>query len=281
MIREESSLWSEISAGDRLFVIAGPCVMESYELMVHVAGTLKEICQSLNLPYIFKSSYDKANRTSISSFRGPGLERGLEWLEGVKKELDIPVLTDVHSPEEARRAGNVCDVIQIPAFLCRQTDIITAAADTGRILNVKKGQFMAPWDMDKVLEKARSCENPKVMITERGTTFGYNNLVVDMRSIVVMKNFGVPVVFDATHSVQQPGGLGACSGGDRLYAPVLARAAVAAGADGIFVEVHPEPDKALCDGPNSLRLDEVKNLLECLLAIFSASRDWKHCKGRL
>ncbi|MGC8719144.1 MAG: 3-deoxy-8-phosphooctulonate synthase [Thermodesulforhabdaceae bacterium] len=280
-IGKASLLWEEISSNDRFFVIAGPCVMESYELMVYVAGVLREICQSLGVPYIFKSSYDKANRTSINSFRGPGLEKGLEWLSRLKDRLGVYVLTDVHSPEEAKRAGEVCDVVQIPAFLCRQTDIVTAAASTGRIVNVKKGQFMAPWDMERVVEKVRSCGNFRVILTERGTTFGYNNLVVDMRSIAIMKTFGVPVVFDATHSVQQPGGLGACSGGDRQYAPVLARAAVAAGADGIFIEVHPEPDKALCDGPNSLKLNEVEDLLKSLLAIYSAARKPACQKERL
>lgn len=272
MTEKNLSLWDTISRGEKLFVIAGPCVMESYELMVEVGSVVRDLCNEFDIPYIFKSSYDKANRTSISSFRGPGLIKGLEWLSRLKEELDLYVLTDVHSQEEAKRAGDVCDVIQIPAFLCRQTDIITAAASTGRIVNIKKGQFMAPWDMEQALEKAKSCGNSQVIITERGTVFGYNNLVVDMRSIAIMKELGVPVVFDATHSVQQPGGLKSCSGGDRRYAPVLARAAVAAGADGVFFEVHPDPERALCDGPNSLRLDEIKNLMEDLTAIFKIVR---------
>lgn len=272
MERRSISLWEKISEEKKLFIIAGPCVMESYELMVEVGAALRDICRKLDITYIFKSSYDKANRTSINSFRGPGLSRGMEWLIRLKRELGVYVLTDVHSPEEARVVGKVCDVIQVPAFLCRQTDIITAAASTGRVVNIKKGQFMAPWDMAKVLEKAISQGNSQIVLTERGTTFGYNNLVVDMRSIAIMKDLGVPVVFDATHSVQQPGGLGSCSGGDRRFAPVLARSAIAAGADGIFFEVHPDPDNALCDGPNSLRLDEVETILENLIEIFKVTR---------
>ena len=270
MIVKDLPLWDRIQSylGRNLFLIAGPCVMESYELMLEVGHFMRDICERLGVLYIFKSSYDKANRTSINSFRGPGLEKGLQWLSDLKKELGVPVLTDVHSTQEAEIAGEVCDVIQVPAFLCRQTDILIAAARTGRVVNIKKGQFMAPWDMDKVVEKVKVSGNDRVIITERGTVFGYNNLVVDMRAIAVMKNFGVPVVFDATHSVQQPGGLGICSGGDRRYAPVLARAAVAAGADGVFMEVHPAPEKALCDGPNSLRLEGVPRCLEELVAIF-------------
>ncbi|MCX7822332.1 MAG: 3-deoxy-8-phosphooctulonate synthase [Syntrophobacterales bacterium] len=272
MLETISSLWDTIWEGKKLTVIAGPCVMESYELMFKIGSILREICKELDVVYIFKSSYDKANRTSIKSFRGPGLSKGLYWLKRLKDELSIPVLTDIHSPEEAEKAGEVCDIIQIPAFLCRQTDIVIAAASTGRIVNVKKGQFMAPWDMEKVVEKVRSQGNTHVMLTERGTTFGYNNLVVDMRSIVIMKDLGVPVIFDATHSIQQPGGLGVCSGGDRRYAPVLARASIAAGADGVFFEVHPEPDRALCDGPNSLVLDQIRVMLEDLVEIFKIIR---------
>ncbi|MEJ5299980.1 MAG: 3-deoxy-8-phosphooctulonate synthase [Thermodesulforhabdaceae bacterium] len=277
---KNQSLWDQIKQGNSLFLIAGPCVMESYELMLEVGENVRDLCQQLGVLYIFKSSYDKANRTSIKSFRGPGLEKGLQWLFRLKQELGVPVLTDVHSPREAHMAGEVCDVIQIPAFLCRQTDILVAAAQTDRIVNIKKGQFMAPWDMDKVIEKARVIGNDRIIVTERGTTFGYNNLVVDMRSIAIMKNFGVPVVFDATHSVQQPGGLGVCSGGDRQYAPLLARAAVAVGADGIFMEVHPAPEKALCDGPNSLRLEDVSQCLKELVAIFEVIRGRQMPKKR-
>jgi 2-dehydro-3-deoxyphosphooctonate aldolase (KDO 8-P synthase) len=274
MFMKDLPLWGRIQSclGKKLFLIAGPCVMESYELMLEVGQAMRDLCELLGVLYIFKSSYDKANRTSINSFRGPGLEKGLQWLSDLKQELGVPVVTDIHSPDEARIAGEVCDVIQVPAFLCRQTDILVAAARTGRVVNIKKGQFMAPWDMDKVVEKVKISGNDQVIITERGTTFGYNNLVVDMRAIAIMKSFGVPVVFDATHSVQQPGGLGTCSGGDSRYAPVLARAAVAAGADGVFMEVHPAPEKALCDGPNSLRLEDVPGCLEELVAIFEVIR---------
>ncbi len=266
-------MWQEVSKREKLFVIAGPCVMESYELLLEVCEALMKACSDLGLPFIFKSSYDKANRTSIASFRGPGLEKGLKWLDRLKKDLGVRVLTDVHSPEEAKAVSSVVDVIQIPAFLCRQTDIIVSAASTGRIVNLKKGQFMAPWDMKSALDKVLSCNNYKVLITERGTIFGYNNLVVDMRSIIQMKAFKVPVVFDATHSVQHPGGLGICSGGDRRFVPVLARAAVAAGADGIFMEVHPDPDKALCDGPNSIDLKDAVRLLGELKVTFELFKE--------
>lgn len=242
--------------------------MESYELMYEVASHLKTLCNRLGLTYIFKSSYDKANRTSIKSFRGPGLKTGLKWLEKLRSELDVFLLTDVHSPEEARVVSSVVDVLQIPAFLCRQTDLVTTAAETGRIVNVKKGQFLAPWDMANIVEKIRLQGNEKIILTERGSCFGYNNLVVDMRSIPIMKALGFPVVIDATHSVQKPGGMGTCSGGDREFVPIIARAAIAAGADGVFLEVHPNPDKALCDGPNSLYLENLEGLLENLKAIY-------------
>jgi 2-dehydro-3-deoxyphosphooctonate aldolase (KDO 8-P synthase) len=258
---------------ERLFVIAGPCVIESQSLTFRIARFLKTICGDLGIPYIFKSSYDKANRTSLNSYRGPGLSLGLEILEGVRNQVGVPVLTDVHSPAEAERAASVVDVLQVPAFLVRQTDLLVAAGRTGKPVNVKKAQFLSPWDMASVVEKIRSTGNDKILLTERGTQFGYNNLVVDMRSFAVMAQLGHPLVFDATHSVQLPGDRGSCSGGDRRYVPHLACAAVAAGADGVFLEVHEDPERALCDGPNSLRLDEVPGLLKRLLRIHQCLRD--------
>lgn len=267
-------LWECITAPNNgPFVIAGPCVMESYELMYEIASFMKELCEHLGLLYIFKSSYDKANRTSVSSFRGPGLKKGLMWLDRLREKLDVYTLTDVHSTSEVTEASDVVDILQIPAFLCRQTDLVTTVARTGKIVNVKKGQFIAPWDMGSIIEKIRSYCNEKILLTERGTCFGYNNLVVDMRSIPIMKEYGFPVIFDATHSVQKPGGLGSCSGGDRNFIPVLARASVAAGADGIFLEVHPEPDKALCDGPNSWYLNQVEGILNDVKVIYKAIRE--------
>ncbi len=256
---------------DGLLVIAGPCVMESEEIVLETARRLKEICRRLALPFVFKSSYDKANRTSIRSFRGPGIEKGLGILGAVREELSVPVLTDVHSPEEAARAAEVVDVLQIPAFLCRQTDLIVAAAETGREVNIKKGQFLAPWDMRNTIEKFTSTGNTNLMITERGTTFGYNNLVVDFRAFPLMRSFGFPVIFDVTHSLQLPGGQGSCSGGQREFAAPLARAAVAAGVDGLFMEVHPDPDRALCDGPNMIRLDDLEEMLTVIKAIHEVS----------
>lgn len=254
----------------RLFVIAGPCVIESEKLLTKVAGALKEITIALDMPFIFKSSYDKANRLSAKSFRGLGPARGLRILANVRRKTGVPVISDVHSVNEVKPAAKVLDVIQIPAFLCRQTDLVVAAAKTKKALNIKKGQFMSPWDMRHVAEKAVRAGNRRVMLTERGTTFGYGNLVVDMRSIPIMKGLGYPVVFDATHSVQMPGGRGGSSGGDRAMIPVLARAAVAAGCDGVFLEVHPEPDSAPCDGPNMIELDRVGALLKSLKAIFES-----------
>lgn len=242
-------------------MIAGPCVMEDEESTLHAASSLKEICEDVSIPLIFKSSYDKANRTSLRSYRGPGLEEGLRVLERVKKETGIPVLSDVHCIEEISMAKEVLDCIQIPAFLCRQTDLVLAVAKAGRPVNIKKGQFLAPWDMNYVIEKATSEGNEDLLLTERGTAFGYNNLVVDMRSLMIMREMGYPVVFDVTHSIQLPGGRGDSSGGDREYVSGLARAAVAVGIDGIFMEVHHDPNKALCDGPNSLSMDKVKGLL--------------------
>jgi 2-dehydro-3-deoxyphosphooctonate aldolase (KDO 8-P synthase) len=250
------------------FILAGPCVIESREITLLAARTLADVAARLGLPLVFKSSFDKANRTAVTSFRGPGIDEGLAILAEVKRETGLPVVTDIHSPDQAALVAEVADVLQIPAFLCRQTDLLVAAARTGRIVNIKKGQFLAPWDMKNAVEKVRASGNDRVWLTERGSTYGYNNLVVDMRSIPEMHKFDVPVVFDATHSVQLPGGLGGASGGQRQYVPVLASAAVAAGADGVFLETHPDPDKALCDGPNSLPLADVEGLLTRLKAIW-------------
>ncbi|UCG13211.1 MAG: 3-deoxy-8-phosphooctulonate synthase [Deltaproteobacteria bacterium] len=254
---------------DRLFLIAGPCVIESAKATLAAARELKRVADRWQLPLIFKSSYDKANRTSYSSFRGPGLEEGLDILAAVRRECNLPVVSDVHSVAEVERAAEVLDLIQIPAFLCRQTDLIMAAAATGKPINVKKGQFLAPWDMTNVVAKIHVGGNRKVLLTERGSSFGYNNLVVDMRSLNLMKEYGL-VVFDATHSVQLPGGSGDRSGGDRRFVETLARAAVAAGVDGIFMEVHQEPDLAPCDGPNSIALANVDHIVQVLLKIHAA-----------
>ena len=267
-----------IGAGD-LVVIAGPCVIESEALVLEVAWALKEYADRLSLPLIFKSSYDKANRTSGNSFRGPGLAAGLDILARVRQEVGLPVLSDVHRIEEAGPAAQVLDVLQIPAFLCRQTDLVLAAAATGKPVNIKKGQFLAPWDMARVVQKAASTGHRKLLLTERGTSFGYNNLVVDFRSLAIMKNLGYPVILDVTHSVQLPGGLGGSSGGQREFIPLLARAGVAAGVDGLFMEVHPHPDKALCDGPNSLPLNEVLPLWQELTALHEVVR--QHSQGLL
>ncbi len=257
----------EIGGNRPLFLIAGPCVIEDPRETIRIAGILKKITAELNIPFIFKSSYDKANRTSVGSFRGPGLTEGLKILREIKDGLGIPVLSDVHRFEEIDEAAEVLDVIQVPAFLCRQTDFIISVARTMKIINVKKGQFLAPWDMKHVIEKLQSVGNDNIIITERGTSFGYNNLVADMRSLPIMRSFGFPVVFDATHSVQLPGGKGQSSGGERKFVPVLARAAVGTGIDGIFLEVHKDPEKALCDGPNSINLDMVPKLMEQLVKI--------------
>jgi 2-dehydro-3-deoxyphosphooctonate aldolase (KDO 8-P synthase) len=264
-----------------LVLIAGPCVIEDEATTLGIAHHLKALASRLAMPLIFKASYDKANRTSHHSYRGPGLEKGLAVLAKVKQDLGIPILSDVHRVGELALAQRVLDVIQIPAFLCRQTDLIQAAAATGKPLNLKKGQFMAPWDMAHVVAKARAAGGHQVTITERGACFGYNNLVVDMRAIAIMQSLGCPVVFDATHSVQLPGGQGAASGGQREHAPVLARAAVGAGADAVFMEVHPEPGKALCDGPNSIKLDErLEHLLGQLTAIRQIVQDGDQEKNR-
>ena len=245
-----------------LFLIAGPCVIESREMAMETAGRLKEICAEVGIAFIYKSSYDKANRSSGKSFRGNGLEQGLKILDEVKKQIKVPVLTDIHTTEEIEPVASVVDVLQTPAFLCRQTDFITAAASAGKPVNIKKGQFLSPWDMKNVVDKARSASGQdNIMVCERGASFGYNNLVSDMRSLMVMRNTGCPVVFDATHSVQLPGGQGDKSGGQREFVPVLARAAVAAGVAGIFMETHPDPAKALSDGPNAWPLHLMKELL--------------------
>lgn len=254
------------------FLIAGPCALESEDLALEVAAQLAGIAAEKSLTVIFKSSFDKANRSSLDSFRGPGLDQGLEWLARVKEQTGLPVITDIHEPRQAEVVARVADVLQIPAFLCRQTDLLLAAAHTGRIVNVKKGQFLAPWDMRPVLAKLRSTGHERIWLTERGASFGYNNLVVDYRSIPIMSELGHPVVFDATHSVQLPGGKGHASDGQRGFVPVLARAAVAAGCRGVFLEVHPRPDQALCDGPNSWPLDKLPALVDDLLRIWSLPR---------
>lgn len=252
------------------FLISGPCVIEDEAVTLRIATRLKELTDSLGIPFTFKASYDKANRTSIGSFRGPGIAKGLELLARVKAALDVPIISDVHRISDVDAAAEVLDVIQIPAFLCRQTDLILAVARTGKPVNIKKGQFLAPWDIVNIIDKIRSVSSVTPMITERGVMFGYNNLVVDFRGIGIMRQTGCPVVFDATHSVQLPGGAGNSSGGQREFAPVLARSAVAAGADGVFLEVHENPDEALCDGPNSLYLDQLPALLTQLKAIKAA-----------
>lgn len=258
---------TEIGGNRPLVLIAGPCVIESEDQVRKTIEGLKEITGEINIPFIFKSSYDKANRTSIKSYRGLGLGKGLEILEKVKREFDIPLLVDVHQIEEVKLVSEVADILQVPAFLCRQTDLIISIAKTGKPINVKKGQFLAPWDMQNVIEKIESTGNKNILLTERGSCFGYNNLVVDMKSLPIIRSFGYPVVFDATHSVQKPGGKGTTTAGEREYVPFLAQAAVATGIDGLFLEVHPQPEKALSDGPNMIRLSRVKELLEKLIKI--------------
>jgi 2-dehydro-3-deoxyphosphooctonate aldolase (KDO 8-P synthase) len=251
----------QIGAGRPLAVIAGPCVIENRESSLRHASLLKEAADRVGVPYIFKSSYDKANRSSATSFRGPGLENGLEILAEIKRKVGVPILTDVHESEQVTAVQQVVDVLQIPAFLCRQTDFVIAVANSGKAINVKKGQFLAPWDIGNVVDKIVSTGNDQVLLTERGVSFGYNNLVSDMRSLVVMRELGYPVIFDATHSLQLPGGRGNASGGERKYIPALARAAVAAGVDALFMEVHEDPDQALSDGPNSLPLKDFEKLI--------------------
>jgi 2-dehydro-3-deoxyphosphooctonate aldolase (KDO 8-P synthase) len=252
----------EIGGGLPLAVIAGPCVIESRDSALRHAAALKEKADRLGVPYIFKASYDKANRSSLHSFRGPGLEEGLEILAAVKKKIGVPVLTDVHEIDQIKAAREVVDILQIPAFLCRQTDFVVAVAKSGKVVNVKKGQFLAPWDMNNIVEKIRASGNEQILLTERGASFGYNNLVSDMRSLVVMRQLGYPVIFDATHSLQLPGGLGNASGGERKYIPALARAGAAVGIDALFMEVHEDPEHAKSDGPNSLDLKDFESLLQ-------------------
>lgn len=259
-----------------LVLIAGPCVIESPSGTLKIAEAIQKITSKLHIPFVFKASYDKANRTSIKSFRGPGLYEGLKVLSQVKSRFGIPILSDVHDVDQARMAGEVLDIIQIPAFLCRQTDLIMAAAGTGKAVNVKKGQFMAPWDVQGIVKKMQEAGNPNLLLTERGVSFGYNNLVSDFRSLPIMRSAGYPVIFDATHSVQKPGGLGMSSGGESQYIPLLARCAVAAGVDAIFLETHPNPIRALSDGPNALPLKNLENLLKSLIAIDRIVADKKN-----
>ncbi len=272
--RPAGALWRALLRREApFFLIAGPCVIESKHHPLKIARRLKQITGELGVPFVFKASFDKANRSSLGSYRGPGIERGLAILAEVREELGVPILTDVHEVAQVEAAARVADVLQIPAFLCRQTDLVVAAARSGRVLNIKKGQFMAPWDMRGVLDKARATGNRHVTLTERGFSFGYNNLVVDMRSFAAMRELGAPVVFDVTHSVQRPGGLGDRSGGDAHFIDTLAPAGVAAGVDGLFMEVHEQPARALSDGPNAYRLSRLPRLLERLLRIQRASHE--------
>ena len=267
MIREIKIKNVSVGGNNPLVLIAGPCVIEGLDITLDIASTLKEITASLSIPYIFKSSYDKANRSSLSSYRGPGLEKGLEVLQEVKKKLDIPVLSDVHRFEEIESAAEVLDVLQVPAFLSRQTDFLIKVAEAGRSVNIKKGQFMSPYEVKNVIDKVISTGNQNVFVTERGFSFGYNNLIADMRSLVIMRDLGYPVVFDATHSVQLPGGLGTASGGQRQFVSYLSRAATAVGIDALFMEVHSQPDSALCDASNMLDLNSLPFLLKQIKSI--------------
>ncbi len=251
--------------GDKLTILAGPCAAESMEILDETAKGLKKITQKLDINFIFKSSFDKANRSSINSFRGPGLKKGLEMLQQIKTKYNVPIVTDIHTPDQAAPVAEVADILQIPAFLCRQTDLLVAAAKTGKIVNIKKGQFLAPEQMGPLVKKVEDSGNNKILLTDRGTSFGYNNLVVDFRAIPIMQEFGYPIIFDATHSVQLPGANGTSSGGDRRFVPTLAKAAMASGANALFFEIHPDPDKALCDGPNMIALKDTEKL-------------FKHCK---
>jgi 2-dehydro-3-deoxyphosphooctonate aldolase (KDO 8-P synthase) len=261
------SLWKALSRRNRLVLIAGPCVIEDEALCFQIGSSLQKTCKKLGITYVFKASYDKANRTSSQSFRGPGLPEGLKILGRVREQLGVPVLADVHTEEQTRIAAEVIDILQVPALLCRQTDLIVAAVATARVVNLKKGQFLSPEEMRQVVKKAQEAGGKRILVTERGTTFGYNNLVADMRSLPILSEFGFPVLFDATHSVQLPGASGAKSDGQRQFAPVLARAAVAAGAHGVFIETHPNPDRALSDGPNMIPLNEMSDLLKSLVKI--------------
>ncbi len=261
-----------IGDNKKLTILAGPCAIESQSILDETADALKQICQKLDINYVFKSSFDKANRSSITSFRGPGMDKGLEMLKLVKDKYNLPIVTDIHTPEQAKPVSEVADILQIPAFLCRQTDLLVAAGQTGKIVNIKKGQFLAPEQMKSLVQKVVDSGNNKIMLTDRGTTFGYNNLVSDFRSIMIMKQFGYPVVFDATHSVQMPGSNGDSTGGDRRFVPLLANCAMAAGADVLFFEVHPNPDCALCDGPNMLSLNDAENVFTKCKEIFEVVR---------
>ncbi|MCX7982674.1 MAG: 3-deoxy-8-phosphooctulonate synthase [Syntrophales bacterium] len=272
-----------IGGGEPLVLIAGPCVIEDRSATVSVARNLKKIAQALGIPLIFKASYDKANRSSVDAYRGPGLEEGLKVLRAVKEEVGVPILSDVHRFEEIGPASEVLDIVQVPAFLCRQTDFVMEVARKAKVINVKKGQFLAPWDVANIVEKVRRAGKEELMITERGTVFGYNNLVVDFRSLPILRSLGYPVIFDATHSAQQPGGLGKSSGGDREMAIHLARAAVAVGVDGLFCEVHPDPDCALCDGPNSLKLSDLDKLIREWVVLDKIAKErekGRHSDGR-
>lgn len=260
--------------GDTLTILAGPCAIESQSILDETAQELKEVCKSLGINYVFKSSFDKANRSSIDSFRGPGLEKGLEMLAEIKSKYDLPIVTDIHTPDQAEPVSKVADILQIPAFLCRQTDLLVAAAKTGKIVNIKKGQFLAPQQMKSLVKKVEDAGNHNIMLTDRGTSFGYNNLIVDFRGIPIMKEFGYPVVMDATHSVQLPGSNGTSTGGDRRFVPELAKASMAVGADVLFFEIHPDPDKALCDGPNMLALKDAKKVFSICQEIFKVVRKW-------
>jgi 2-dehydro-3-deoxyphosphooctonate aldolase (KDO 8-P synthase) len=260
----------QIGQGKSLVLIAGPCVIESENLCLETAKKIKDICDKLKIPYIFKSSFDKANRLSIESYRGPGVKKGLEVLNKVKQKIKVPILTDIHCQREINEVAGVVDIIQIPAFLCRQTDIVVAAAKTGKIVNIKKGQFLAPWDILPIIKKIESTGNRKILVTERGVSFGYNNLVTDFRALAIMRAFGYPVIYDATHSVQLPGGKGVSSSGQREFVEGLSRAAVAFGCDGLLLEVHPEPDKAPCDGPNMIDFKMLERLLRQVKKIEAA-----------
>jgi 2-dehydro-3-deoxyphosphooctonate aldolase (KDO 8-P synthase) len=272
--KEKVRITDQISiGGDRLVLFAGPCAAESLDLCLEVGGKMKEICGKLGIDYVFKASFDKANRTSVNSYRGIGLDKGLKLLSEVKSTLNVPIVTDIHESYQAKEVATVADVLQIPAFLCRQTDLLIAAAETGKMVKVKRGQFMAPEDMKYAVDKVKDSGNPNVCLTERGVSFGYHNLVVDMRALPTMRQYA-PVVFDATHSVQQPGGMGGTSGGQRQFAPYLARAAAAVGVDGFFIETHPNPDKALSDGPNMIPLKEMEGFLEMLFKVWTANRQY-------
>ena len=276
---KEIKVGNVVFGGDRPFVlIAGPCVIESKKIVFEIAEALVDLTHRLRVPLVFKASYDKANRTSVKSFRGPGIKKGLAILEEVKKEFGVPVLSDVHNVEDVKPAAKVIDILQIPAFLCRQTDLLLAAGESGKAVNVKKGQFLAPWDMTTVVEKLESTGNKQIFLPERGVSFGYNNLVTDFRSLAIMRGLGYPVVFDATHSVQQPGGLGSASGGKSEFIPLLARCGAAAGCDAIFMEVHPDPARALSDGPNMLPLKKLENLLIDLIVIDQIVKARKNVK---